>query len=55
MGSHLGWFSTVGCPLRGGRGGRKQKSVSGPPKTKKDDNINYGRPRKLLNEKKMSK
>jgi hypothetical protein len=33
MGCHLGWYSTQGCPLRGGRGEYIQKGASGPPKS----------------------
>jgi hypothetical protein len=36
MGCRLGWYVTVGCPLRGGRGEYIQKRVSGPSKTIKE-------------------
>jgi hypothetical protein len=33
MGCLLGWYFTVGCPLRGSRGEYIQKKTSGQPKT----------------------
>jgi hypothetical protein len=40
MGCHLGWYSTVRCPLRGERGEQiKKKGGSGPPKTIKEKKV----------------
>jgi hypothetical protein len=39
MGCHLGWYSTMGCPLRRSRGKYIQKIVSGPPKTIKEKKV----------------
>jgi hypothetical protein len=33
MGCYLGWYSTVGCPLRGEEENKYKKGASGPPKT----------------------
>jgi hypothetical protein len=36
MGCYLGWYSTVGCPLRGEEENKYIKGASGPPKTIKE-------------------
>jgi hypothetical protein len=39
MGCHLGWYFTVGCPLRDGRGEEKKQGFRSIKKTNKEKNI----------------
>jgi hypothetical protein len=41
MGYYLGWYFTVGCPLRVAEENKYKKGASGPPKTIKEKKIKF--------------